>query len=523
MFEMLDRRTSLTGNQIKILAAAIIGDALEFFDYFLIAFVLAFLIGPWKLTFGQSAIVLLSSGVGAILGAFIWGWLADRIGRRKVFIGTVLNFSIATGLLYFTPDDGWIYLSAMRFFVGFGVGGLYCVDLPLVQEFMPSSKRGWVGGLVTCVIPLGTGLGAFLSSRIGSGDWRLLFAIGVLPALLVLLVRLWVPESPRWLCRQGRYEEARESLAWALQMESAALPMPTAADAGPIVKSNWLDLFKYPRSMIVSWLGNAGAQTGVYGLTLWAPSLFVLLLKVTPQVARRDDDLVDGGWFHWSAFVLVLLGTDGTAQGRRPARLRCRSPDHRRRLQLRRHAHGRVGALADPHRHLLLRRWRLRGYGTKFGVVLDASCDRIADGALFGSVAYYCFSTGQRALGVASLIVLVAAQVVSYVKARADSVNLPIGGALAERAERNVVGLVGTGLAGLGVHHALAICLWALAAACVITVVQRLVQVRNAAIKAGDGAPPSTPTPTPTPTPTSGQTQPNPAPRRLAAGRDRSR
>ena len=166
---------------------------------------------------------------------------------------------------------------------------------------------------------------------------------------------------------------------------------------------------------------------------------------------------------------------------------------------------------------------RARGYGTKFGVVLDASCDRIADGALFGSVAYYCFSTGQRALGVASLIVLVAAQVVSYVKARADSVNLPIGGALAERAERNVVGLVGTGLAGLGVHHALAICLWALAAACVITVVQRLVQVRNAAIKAGDGAPPSTPTPTPTPTPTSGQTQPNPAPRRLAAGRDRSR
>ena len=164
MFEILDRRASLTGNQIKILAAAIIGDALEFFDYFLIGFVLAFLIGPWKLTFGQSAIVLMSSGVGAIIGAYAWGWLADRIGRRKVFIGTVLNFSIATGLLYFTPDDGWIYLSLMRFFVGVGVGGLYCVDLPLVQEFMPSSKRGWVGGIVTCVIPLGVGLGAAMGA-----------------------------------------------------------------------------------------------------------------------------------------------------------------------------------------------------------------------------------------------------------------------------------------------------------------------------------------------------------------------
>jgi len=104
---------------------------------------------------------------------------------------------------------------------------------------------------------------------------------------LVLLVRLWVPESPRWLCRQGRYEDARKSLAWALQMEPSALPLPTAADAGPVIKTNWLDLFKYPRSLLVSWLGNAGAQTGVYGITLWAPSLFVLLLKVTPQEAAK--------------------------------------------------------------------------------------------------------------------------------------------------------------------------------------------------------------------------------------------
>ena len=287
MFDVLDRQTSLSANQVKILVAAILGDALEFFDYFLIGFVLAFLIGPWKLTFGQSATVLMSSGIGAILGAYGWGWLADRIGRRKVFIGTVLNFSIATGLLYLTPENGWIYLALMRFFVGLGVGGLYCVDLPLVQEFMPSSKRGWTGGLVTCVIPLGVGLGAVLGSVVGSGEWRLLFAVGVLPALLVLLVRLWVPESPRWLCRQGRYEEARASLAWALGMKPASLPMPSALDAGPPLVSRWLDLFKYPRSLIVSWLGNAGAQTGVYGITLWAPALFVVLLNVTPQQAAR--------------------------------------------------------------------------------------------------------------------------------------------------------------------------------------------------------------------------------------------
>src|ERR1700751_3664102 len=287
MFDVLDRQTRLTGNQKKIIAAAVIGDALEFFDYFLIGYVLAFVIGPWKLTFGQSAIVLMSSGVGAIIGAYVWGWIADRIGRKAVFIGTVLNFSIATGLLYFTPNNGWIYLTIMRFFVGLGVGGLYCVDLPLVQEFMPTSKRGFVGGLVTAVIPLGVGLGAVLGAFMGADQWRLLFAIGVLPSLLVLLVRIWVPESPRWLCRQGRYEEARKSLAWALQVEPSSLPMPTAADAGPVITTNWLDLFKYPRSLFVAWLGNAGAQTGVYGITLWAPSLFVLLLKVSPQQAAK--------------------------------------------------------------------------------------------------------------------------------------------------------------------------------------------------------------------------------------------
>jgi putative MFS transporter len=286
MFEVLDRQTTLTGNQKKILAAAIIGDALEFFDFFLIAFVFAFLIGPWKLTFGQTAVVFLSSGIGAILGAYIWGWIADRIGRRKVFIGTVLNFSIATGLLYFTPDNGWVYLTVLRFFVGFGVGGLYCVDLPLVQEFMPTSKRGWIGGLVTCVIPIGVGLGAALGAFMGADQWRLLFAIGVLPALVVLLVRLWVPESPHWLARQGRFEEARKSLAWALQVDPNTLPLPRP-DEVKVVKTNWLELFKYRRSLLVSWLGNAGAQTGAYGIALWAPSLFVLLLHVSPQEASK--------------------------------------------------------------------------------------------------------------------------------------------------------------------------------------------------------------------------------------------
>ena len=115
----------------------------------------------------------------------------------------------------------------MRFFVGFGVGGLYCVDLPLVQEFMPTSKRGWIGGLVTCVIPIGVGLGSLLAAFMPADQWRLLFAIGVLPALVVLLVRLWVPESPRWLRPPGPRRRGAQLARLGAEVDPKTLPMPT--------------------------------------------------------------------------------------------------------------------------------------------------------------------------------------------------------------------------------------------------------------------------------------------------------
>jgi putative MFS transporter len=285
MLEHLDKQTQLTWNQYKIVAAAAIGDALEFFDYYLISFVIVFIIKPWQLTALESGIILLSSGIGAIAGAYIWGYVADRIGRRTVFIATVINFSVATGILALTPDHGWIFLTIFRFFVGVGVGGLYVVDLPLVQEFMPTSKRGFIGGLVTCFIPLGTMLGAILGAYLAPVvGWRGLFVVGLVPALLTLLIRAWVPESPRWLARMGRHEEARQSLAWALEIDPQSIPL-SAVTLPPAEPTRFLDLFHYPRSLFVSWVGNLGIQTGVYGIGLWAPTLLMLVLSVSPADA----------------------------------------------------------------------------------------------------------------------------------------------------------------------------------------------------------------------------------------------
>jgi putative MFS transporter len=288
MLEYLERQKKLTANQWRIIATANLGDMLDFFDFFLIGYVLAFIFKEWQLTYGESAVILVSAGLGAVPGAWFWGWMGDKIGRRKVFMLTALNVAVATGIMFFTPGPdgwvaGWIFLSFFRFFVGFGNAGLIAVDIPLVQEFVPSYKRGWVSGLTTTLLPAGNVLGAlsgaFLAPVIG---WRGLFLVGLLPAALVLMIRYWVPESPRFLLRMGRMEEARKSLAWALKVDPKEIELPTSLPEAE--KTSWRELFHYPRSVASSCLV-ALSQTGGVGILLWITTLFVMVLKITPAEA----------------------------------------------------------------------------------------------------------------------------------------------------------------------------------------------------------------------------------------------
>lgn len=123
---------------------------------------------------------------------------------------------------------------------------------------------------------------------------------------------------------------------------------------------------------------------------------------------------------------------------------------------------------------------RVLGRGSPWGSVLDATCDRIADGALFAGLVWWCFVVvADRVLAVAALLCLVSAQVVSYIKARAAASGLVADGGMAERAERYIITLVGAGLSGLGVPYALDIALWSLAALQLVTVAQRMLAVRH--------------------------------------------
>lgn len=138
---------------------------------------------------------------------------------------------------------------------------------------------------------------------------------------------------------------------------------------------------------------------------------------------------------------------------------------------------------------------RARGAGTPFGAVLDSTCDRVADAAVFAALAWWCLGLGeQRTLAVAAMICLVVGNLVSYVKARAEGAGLSADGGLVERAERLIIALTGTFFEGVGVPYALAAALWLLAAASVWTLGQRLVVVyRQAQAAPSLGPSPGTP------------------------------
>jgi MFS transporter, putative metabolite:H+ symporter len=288
MLDALDAAEGFSWHQWQMIAAATFAMLLDYLDYFLVGFVLTYIIGPWHLNLWQSSTILLSSGLGGVIGAPFFGWLADGgAGRRKVFLLTIGVFTASTAALVVTPENssyGWIYLTAFRFLIGFGAGGLTCVLVPLVQELVPTRKRGVISGLVTSSVPIGFLVGAILVATLAPIiGWRGLTAICVLFGLIPLLIRGWVPESPHWLIRQGRLAEARESIAWAIDVPVASIPYD---DSGVVEKQvNLKDLFGYPKRVASTWLINLGSQTGYYGITLWTPVLLVQFLSVRPERA----------------------------------------------------------------------------------------------------------------------------------------------------------------------------------------------------------------------------------------------
>lgn len=262
----------LSRNQRNLIALVIAGNISEFFDLFLIGFVVSLLTKPWNLTGFEAGIILAGSGLGTVLGAIIWGRLADRIGRRRAFFWCVLTFVALTLLSLFTPDRGWLMLAILRIGVGIGVGGLNISSIPYVQEFVPARQRGLMAGLASVFIPVGLFLGAQAQQWLGEPlGWRGLIALGVIPVFLLVWLR-FVPESPRFLQSVGRDDDARASYAWAMRIPvaqvGALVPLKTTTRAsyGELLR-------EHRRPLVIVTLGSFCFILGTFTVQSWGQTL----------------------------------------------------------------------------------------------------------------------------------------------------------------------------------------------------------------------------------------------------------
>ncbi len=172
---------------------------------------------------------------GAVAGAFFFGWLTDRLGRKKLFsitLAVYLAATAATGLSW----DAWSFI-LFRFLTGAGIGGEYAAINSAIQELIPARLRGWTDLLINGSFWIGAAMGAggsivLLNPKIIDPEfgWRLAFLIGTLIGLVVLVMRHWVPESPRWLMTHGFLKEA-DAIVTGIEARFVQAPQANARKA----------------------------------------------------------------------------------------------------------------------------------------------------------------------------------------------------------------------------------------------------------------------------------------------------
>ena len=225
-------RLPFTRKHGKLLVVSGVGWALDAMDVGLISFVIAALSVHWSITKGDGSLIASAGFAGMAIGASLGGLLADRIGRRSVFALTLLIYGVATGAS--ALSTGLAMLIALRFVVGLGLGAELPVASTLMSEFAPAQIRGrvivWLEAFWALGWILAAVVGTFVAAE-GHNGWRWALAMGMIPALYSLVIRLGMPESVRFLEQQGRHAEA-ERVVRSFE-ESAGIPAPAAAGTGP--------------------------------------------------------------------------------------------------------------------------------------------------------------------------------------------------------------------------------------------------------------------------------------------------
>ena len=213
--------------------------------------------------------------VGAVLGALFFGWLTDRLGRKKLFFITLAVYMAATAATAFSWDV-WSFM-LFRFLTGAGIGGEYTAINSTIQELIPARVRGWTDLVINGSFWVGAAAGALgaivlldpavINPEIG---WRLAFLIGALLAVIIFVIRLWIPESPRWLMTHGRPAEAERIVAGI----ERSLLAPERRATGELPRVRLRSRAFTPLAEVARTLFRQQRQRTLVGLTLMASQAF---------------------------------------------------------------------------------------------------------------------------------------------------------------------------------------------------------------------------------------------------------
>jgi putative MFS transporter len=263
-------------------ARNIIGAATFFDGYTIIAIAYAMpvLVREWNLTPQQVGMILSSGYLGQLIGAVFFGWLAERVGRLRVLFFTIVLF-VTMDVACLFAWGAWSMI-LLRFLQGIGTGGEVPVASAYINEYIGSKGRGRFFLLYEVMFLFGlVGAGLIGYLLVPVYGWRAMFVVGLVPSLLMIPLRWFMAESPRWLAAKGRYEEADRivsSLEQSVLARGKPLPPPapvaTATRAG--AASDWRELFKgiYLKRTLTIWALWFCSYLVANGMITWLPTLY---------------------------------------------------------------------------------------------------------------------------------------------------------------------------------------------------------------------------------------------------------
>lgn len=228
-------------------------------------------------TFGVAMPQALQTGtvffIGMLVGAFVFGRMADRIGRRPVLMMAVIIDAACGVASAFAPDLGWLIV--LRFLTGIGVGGTLPVDYTMMAEFLPSDRRGRWLVLLESFWAVGTiclALLALVAASYGDDAWRIIFFVTGIPALIGVVLRFHIPESPMYLNRNGKSEEARKVLQRVARVNGSTADIPSL-QADPTGRKSVFDLFSasFRRRSVALLAAWALISIAYYGVFVYLP------------------------------------------------------------------------------------------------------------------------------------------------------------------------------------------------------------------------------------------------------------